>query len=259
MFVFFVRDKFPVRSACYTYVHIYTPREQLNVAFRGRPTGIKSKREPFKTNFRLVRGFFRLGGRARARSRTTYAHTLARSLARDDDDDDVPTRTTDAREHVEYGQRCHWWEVVVVLPGIRKSAKLELMELENIVANTVYLKAREGKRDDRRYVIVSAVNASSSDESYGYASYVVFYSLFVSVWSFSRPLFVYVPIIFDTYNVLNTWSAVCPLHCFHNVRYHHHTRHVNILSLTVTLPRLSISSTPYCAIIRCFYDTIAGE
>jgi hypothetical protein len=26
-----------------------------------------------------------------------------------------------------------------------KAAKLELMELENIVANTVYLKAREGK------------------------------------------------------------------------------------------------------------------
>jgi len=35
--------------------------------------------------------------------------------------------------------------VVDVSPGIRKSAKLELMELENIVANTVYLKAREGE------------------------------------------------------------------------------------------------------------------
>jgi hypothetical protein len=29
-----------------------------------------------------------------------------------------------------------------------KAATLELMELENIVANTVYLKAREGEFDD---------------------------------------------------------------------------------------------------------------
>lgn len=43
----------------------------------------------------------------------------------------------------------HWskhlsWERVDIGPGNGKSSKLELMELENIVANTVYLKAREG-------------------------------------------------------------------------------------------------------------------
>ena len=31
-------------------------------------------------------------------------------------------------------------------PSTNNSFKLELMELENIVANTVYLKAREGER-----------------------------------------------------------------------------------------------------------------
>ena len=43
-----------------------------------------------------------------------------------------------------------WWAVArilldqTVLPGTKTASKLELMELENIVANTVYLKAREG-------------------------------------------------------------------------------------------------------------------
>nr|CAD7432303.1 unnamed protein product [Timema monikensis] len=40
--------------------------------------------------------------------------------------------------------------MVDIGPGIGKSFKLELMELENIVANTVYLKAREGGTDSNK-------------------------------------------------------------------------------------------------------------
>jgi hypothetical protein len=36
------------------------------------------------------------------------------------------------------------WDRVDIGPGTGQAVKLELMELENIVANTVYLKAREG-------------------------------------------------------------------------------------------------------------------
>ena len=44
----------------------------------------------------------------------------------------------------------NWWAVARILlnhavpPSTNTAGKLELMELENIVANTVYLKAREG-------------------------------------------------------------------------------------------------------------------
>jgi len=48
----------------------------------------------------------------------------------------TPARRTDL---VDCG-----WDRVDIGPGTGQAVKLELMELENIVANTVYLKAREG-------------------------------------------------------------------------------------------------------------------
>lgn len=97
----------------------------------------------------IGRFFFR--SRAPAHLRSTYtSHSKIRTFSRTRSHthkyytQEFACEHGNARENVGNRQRCHWWEVVVVSPGIRKSAKLELMELENIVANTVYLKAREG-------------------------------------------------------------------------------------------------------------------
>ncbi|CAG2062942.1 unnamed protein product, partial [Timema podura] len=52
--------------------------------------------------------------------------------------------------YFDASENCVSESVVDIGPGIGKSFKLELMELENIVANTVYLKAREGGTDSNK-------------------------------------------------------------------------------------------------------------